>query len=114
MVGKKNPRPKEERDVRRRAREVTIQNLQGVTDAAAQCGPDADPLHVIYYAKRMTELAENVLRNAVLEADATGISWERIGLTLGISKQAAHKRFTVAPRVEAGDVTYLVEMLTGQ
>jgi hypothetical protein len=33
---------------------------------------------------------------AVLDAEARGTSWQRIGDALGISKQAAHRKFSLA------------------
>jgi hypothetical protein len=107
------PRTAAEIDVRRRARNMALQNLQMSAGVAAEPTPDAHPLGIVAQAKRMCELAEGVLRSAVLEADAVGVSWDLIGRTLGISKQAAHKRFASPPSPSREDIDRLVQMLTG-
>lgn len=56
---------------------------------------DSAPLRRIEEARHATEAAEQALAEAVRTAHAEGYSWTAIGLALGgISKQAAHQRFS--------------------
>lgn len=74
-------------------------------------GPaDADYLlHAVTAAQELADRIDWVLLSLVGEARGAGLSWERVAGALGVSKQAAHKRF--APYVaqaldraaEAGD-----------
>ncbi|MDR1213713.1 MAG: hypothetical protein LBK54_06490 [Propionibacteriaceae bacterium] len=54
---------------------------------------DASRLRAIAAARRDLAAAEATLRGAVAAARAAGDSWTMIGLMLGTSKQAAHRRF---------------------
>lgn len=81
----------------------TIHNLD------SSLGVDADALHRVFnsaevgeYRRALTEVAaaqvalDVVTRYAVNRARSHGnreLTWEQIGHALGISKQAAHKRF---------------------
>lgn len=54
---------------------------------------DASNLRRVAAARDALEKAENELREAVLAAHRAGDSWTVIGMYLGVSKQAAHRRF---------------------
>lgn len=54
---------------------------------------DATHLRRIAAARTAVERAERELRDAVLAAHRAGDSWTVIGMYLGVSKQAAHRRF---------------------
>jgi hypothetical protein len=54
---------------------------------------DAAPLRRILHAREAVDSAEEDLRRAVREANEAGHSWTAIGMYLGVSKQAAHRRF---------------------
>jgi hypothetical protein len=53
----------------------------------------ADDLRAITSARDVIAVGEGQLANAVAAARANGRSWGEIGLFLGVSKQAARKRF---------------------
>jgi hypothetical protein len=62
---------------------------------------DADPasfrdgrhLRAIGAALTAREAAERQLEDAIADARAAGDSWQAIGVVLGTSKQAAHRKF---------------------
>lgn len=62
---------------------------------------DADPanfrdgrhLRAIGAALTACETAEHLLEAAIADARAAGDSWQAIGVVLGTSKQAAHRKF---------------------
>jgi len=54
---------------------------------------DAAPLRRIAAAREAAEAAERELRDAVRAAHAAGLSWTAIGAYLGVSKQAAHRKY---------------------
>jgi hypothetical protein len=54
--------------------------------------------------------AELTLWEAVTRAREAGATWTQIGQLLGVSAQAAHKRFTKPPR---GSLTGAVPLLRG-
>lgn len=53
----------------------------------------SDPLTTIRSAQRNVEQAQTRLQDAVLSARASGTTWAQIGTTLGMTRQAAFKRF---------------------
>lgn len=55
-------------------------------------GPPA-PLRAVVEAEREARAARAVLREAVTEARSQGHTWAEVGSVLGISRQAAFKRF---------------------
>lgn len=63
--------------------------------------PDAY-LDLIRLGTRASAYTDEFLERAVGSARAAGLSWEAIGSELGVSKQAAHKRFG-APLAGRGD-----------
>lgn len=54
---------------------------------------DARHLREIAAARANLDAAETRLRDAVCRARAAGDSWTMIGLVLGTSRQAAHRKF---------------------
>jgi hypothetical protein len=66
--------------------------------------PDSDPLsHVataVAVSERLGELADHLIGHFVDEARRAGASWTDIGQSMGVTKQAAQKRFV--PRVDDG------------
>lgn len=62
-------------------------------DPSSVTARDAVHFRRIIAAKEGVERAERELQDAVREAREAGDSWLSIGLALGVSKQAAHKRF---------------------
>ncbi|HEX7041318.1 MAG TPA: hypothetical protein VF202_14470 [Trueperaceae bacterium] len=78
--------------------------------ALAEAGPDlearmaTDPeayLDLVTIAAKAERQTEELLRSAVAAARSAGQSWEAIGARLGISRQAAQKRFGRADEDEA-------------
>jgi hypothetical protein len=70
-------------------------------------GDDADvedpaDLRAVAAAVRDVAEAETRLANAVQAARANGRSWGRIGLALGVTKQAARQRFGAETAVRRG------------
>src|SRR5690606_22681013 len=74
----------------------------GLAAALAEAGPDlearmaTDPeayLDLVSIAARAERQTEELLRSSVAAARSAGQSWEAIGARLGISRQAAQKRF---------------------
>lgn len=59
---------------------------------------DATHLRAIIAAVEQTRVAEAELREAVQAARDAGDSWTVIGMALGVTKQAAQKRFGVGSR----------------
>jgi cyanate lyase len=53
------------------------------------------------YASGLSDLGDRLLDHYVQECRAAGISWAELSTALGVSKQAAHKRFT-APGTGVG------------
>ena len=56
-----------------------------------RCGRDVESLPLL---AGLHDTVEAQLRQAVTAARADGFSWQHIGNTLGISKQAAQQRFS--------------------
>jgi len=54
---------------------------------------DATALRRLIAAQRASEAAEIELRDAVRAANESGLSWAAIGGMLGVSKQAAHRKY---------------------
>lgn len=56
--------------------------------------PTIGTLDAIEAAVEVTSQADQRLRNAVAAARADGHTWRSIGSTLGVTSQAAHRRFS--------------------
>lgn len=82
-------------------RDTKVETVETWLDAL-----DSDPanfrdgrhLRAIGAALTAREAAEQQLEAAIAEARAAGDSWETIGVVLGTSKQAAHRKFAARAR----------------
>ncbi|MCS5723383.1 hypothetical protein N1028_18890 [Herbiconiux sp. CPCC 203407] len=73
-------------------------------------GRSADPtadglLEAVSLAEELGREAQVQLQDAVTAARAHGVSWQNIGRTLGVSRQAAFKRFSLAADSHIGGDT---------
>lgn len=72
---------------------ITLDDLVASVDR-----PDSEPLDVltdaVIVSRRVGDLADQVVDHFVQRAREAGASWADIGHSLGVSKQAAQKRFT--------------------
>ena len=80
----------------------TISNTSAKTwldslDPATTPSRDGRHLREIGRALTALEQADTDLRHAVEAARAAGDSWEAIGVVLGTSRQAAHRKFAHRP-----------------
>jgi Clp amino terminal domain, pathogenicity island component len=74
-----------------------IQDLiQSVRAEAAEGDLLAQLAKASEYAGNLNQLGDRLLDHFVQECRAAGISWAELSTALGVSKQAAHKRFTGA------------------
>jgi ATP-dependent Clp protease ATP-binding subunit ClpA len=68
--------------------------------------PSGDPLEnladAVQVAARLDEQSDALIGHFVDQARHSGASWSQIGSSMGVSKQAAQKRFV--PRTDAGDL----------
>jgi hypothetical protein len=79
-------------DATRAGRDAEIERfIEGIDPAAMR---DARHWRAVAAARVNVAEAEAALRDAVDEARAAGDSWTMIGLVLGTSKQAAHRKFS--------------------
>lgn len=62
--------------------------------AADAVADNTEDLHAVAVAADGVTTAEARLREAVAIARAHGRSWNRIGIALGVSRQAARQRFS--------------------
>lgn len=60
-------------------------------DAAVSSG--RDPLRALHWAAQFREYIDQELSDVVAEARESGATWTQIGEALGVSHQAAMKRF---------------------
>jgi hypothetical protein len=74
-------------------------NLDALVADVRRRNPDAGPLghlaDAVVAARRLEELADRLIGHFVDEARGVGASWTEIGQSLGVTKQAAQKRFVV-------------------
>lgn len=83
---------------------------QVVAEAIGRLGADTEPHHVDEYlalivaVKQMESETRSILHDAVNSARGAGATWSTIGATLGMSKQAAQKRFHDARTPAADDL----------
>ncbi|BCJ53426.1 hypothetical protein Asp14428_49010 [Actinoplanes sp. NBRC 14428] len=73
-----------------------IGRLEHLTEVVRAAGHDSlERLAVaVHVSGELRASAHELVRQFVEQARASGASWTDIGLTLGISKQAAQKRFS--------------------
>lgn len=89
--------------------------LDDLIDYTRQRLPDGDPLQhltdAVLVSEQLGELADHLVGHFVDQARKAGASWTDIGRAMGVSKQAAQKRFV--PRAEDfGADTSLYDRLT--
>lgn len=70
-----------------------VENWLDTIDPAAMPARDGRYLRKVGAALAAFEQAEADLQRSVEEARAAGDSWEAIGLVLGTSRQAAHRKY---------------------
>ena len=75
-------------------------NLQDIIDTVKADASSADPLDQLATASRtvaeLEAVGDSVLSHFVDQCRRSGRSWSEISAALGVSKQAAHKRFSLA------------------
>ena len=57
-------------------------------------GNDADPLARLLVADELAQELRVIVRQAALHAHDAGYTWQDIGDALGVSRAAAHERFS--------------------
>ena len=72
-----------------------------VADAQSVPDPD-DPQSALAAVVALRRLASQLEVRAVIEAIAQGWTWAQVGEALGISAQAAHKKFAAEVRARRG------------
>ena len=72
-----------------------------VADVQSLPGPD-DPESALAAVVALRRLAGQLEIRAVIEAIAQGWTWAQVGEALGISAQAAHKKFASEVRARRG------------
>jgi hypothetical protein len=69
--------------------------------------PDGDPLQhlsdAVLVGEQLGEVADHLVGHFVDQARRAGASWTEIGRSMGVSKQAAQKRFVPRPSAEIPD-----------
>ncbi len=69
--------------------------------------PDGDPLALLsdamLVADQLGDVADHLIGHFVDQARRTGASWTDIGASMGVSKQAAQKRFVPRPTTDVPD-----------
>ncbi len=73
----------------------------GVAEPVAPPGPE-DPEAALAAVVALRRLAGRLEVDAVVEAIAQGWTWAQVGEALGISAQAAHKKFASEVRARHG------------
>ncbi|HEX4787182.1 MAG TPA: Clp protease N-terminal domain-containing protein [Actinospica sp.] len=68
--------------------------IQSVRDEVADGDPIAQLAKAAEYAADLSRLGDSLLDHFVLQCRQAGLSWTELSTALGVSKQAAHKRFT--------------------
>jgi len=71
--------------------------LDDLIEAVKSRNPEADPLHhlsqAVLLGEYLGDLADHLIGHFVDQARRSGASWTDIGTSMGVSKQAAQKRF---------------------
>jgi hypothetical protein len=68
--------------------------IQSVRDEVADGDPIAQLAKAAEYAADLSRLGDSLLDHFVFQCRQAGMSWSELSSALGVSKQAAHKRFT--------------------
>src|SRR6185312_16251809 len=79
--------------------------LQDLIDTVRASTPDDDPSAQLAKAAEvaggLSQLGDRLLDHFVFQCRQAGMSWAELSASLGVSKQAAHKRFTdVTPKFQ--------------
>jgi hypothetical protein len=77
-------------------RAAEFENWLDQLDPATTPAEDIADLRAVAEAVSDRDAAEQQVRAAVDAARANGRSWARIGIALGVSRQAAHERYGMA------------------
>lgn len=98
--------------------EKDVVRLVDLIDQVQSRSPGQDALErlseAVLVSSHMAELADRLVGHFVDCARQAGASWSEIGQSLGVSKQAAQKRFVAWPSVRARRSTHgLSDRLTG-
>jgi hypothetical protein len=76
-------------------------NLGELIDMIERLSPDGDPLQrvsdAVLTGQHLGEVADHLIGHFVDRARHAGASWTEIGQSMGVTKQAAQKRFTAKP-----------------
>src|SRR5439155_19616460 len=76
--------------------ELSVERLAASIDAQAPGGSNLERLSAAATtARELRDVADQLLDRYVQAARAQACSWAQIGEALGVTKQAAHERFTV-------------------
>src|SRR3954447_18784139 len=91
--------------------------LDDLIDYVKARHPDGDPLQCLSDAvlagEQLGELADHLIGHFVDQARRSGASWTEIGQSMGVTKQAAQKRFV--PKVDpGGDASGAIERVYGR
>jgi hypothetical protein len=68
--------------------------IRSVRDEVADGDPIAQLAKAAEYAAGLSQLGDRLLDHFVFQCRQVGMSWAELSAALGVSKQAAHKRFT--------------------
>jgi hypothetical protein len=81
--------------------------LHDLIDFVAGRHPDGDPLaqlgEAVIAAQQLGEVADHLIGHFVDQARRAGASWTEIGQSMGVTKQAAQKRFVPRPSAQEPD-----------
>ena len=101
----RGPVPLAKRQIRRRVyrREGSLSREIVPVDRAVMRSPALDRVEVV---ARDLSRVERMLREAVDAARTDGATWAEIGDALGVTRQAAHERFSKATISDAGEDEY--------
>ena len=87
---------------------IDLDDLVRAVEGLQPVGDDVDRLRAaVGFAERLGELGDELVGHFVDRARRAGASWREIGDGLGVSKQAAQKRFVATTGGEEGDEGFL-------
>jgi phosphoribosylaminoimidazole-succinocarboxamide synthase len=77
-----------------------LPSIQSLIDMVTREAPDKSPLTLLrraaQNARDIEQMGDEILDHFVEQCRSNGLSWSQISGVLGVSKQAAHKRFSIA------------------
>src|SRR5437773_8322751 len=87
---------------------IDLEDLVQTVDGLQPEGDDIDRLRAaVGFAERLGDLGDQLVGHFVDRARRAGASWREIGDGLGVSKQAAQKRFVATAGGEGGEEGFL-------